>query len=72
MSGGLHVPVALSPEKGATGITQKDGRSVRQFAPCGEQEKVKHLVGIEPRLVQLVASHNSGRVVPVTRDVKQR
>lgn len=45
---------------------------MRQFALCGEQEMVKHLVGIKPRNVQPVASHNSGRVVPVTRDVKQR
>jgi hypothetical protein len=32
---------------------------------------VKHLVGMEPRLVQPVASHNSGRVLQVTTDVKQ-
>ena len=33
---------------------------------------MKHLVGIELRLVQPVASHNSDQVFPVTRDVKQR
>lgn len=70
VSGGLHVPTALSPEKWPPIPLRR--RTVRQFAPRGEEEKVKHLVGIEPRIVQPVASHNSGRVVPVTRDVKQR